>query len=108
MGEFSRGRGLTTSKFTPLLLFVILQPHKATFCFKKMVWLIVNAVRYVWKKVRGTDEDSKESLANQKCVLAGDKQAKEKDAAFSDMDKAPLSNDSSVAKKECTPSGGWG
>jgi len=64
-------------------------------------------VRYVWNKVRGTDEDSKKSDGNQKCVLAGDKQIKEKDAApFSDMDKAPLSNDSSVAKKECSSPGG--
>jgi len=67
----------------------------------------VNAVRYVWNKVRGKDEDSKNTNANQKCVLAGDKQTKEKDApSFSDIDKAPTSNDSSIAKKDCTPSGG--
>jgi len=56
-------------------------------------------------KVRGKDDsDNPNGDADQKCVLAGDK-GKEKDAAFSDMDKTPITNDTSIAKKECGPGG---
>jgi len=58
-------------------------------------------------RFEATMRTAKKTNANQKCVLAGDKQTKEKDAPpFSDIDKAPISNDSSIAKKDCTPSGG--
>lgn len=76
-----------------------------------MVWLIVNAVRYVVNKIRGKDEDGEKEGSNaNKCVLAGDK-GENKNAPFTDIDngdKAPLSTDSSVAKQPCSSPGGWG
>jgi len=65
----------------------------------------VNAVRYVFNKIRGKDET--DDSAKQKCVLASNSgENGKKDAGFSDMGKTPISNDTSVAKQECNRPGG--
>jgi len=75
-----------------------------------MVWLIVNAVRYVVNKIRGKDEDGKKEdggIQNQKCMLAGSKNDTPKEALI-ENNGAQLSTDSSVTKRPCASSGGWG